>query len=94
MQKDSMADAILAYLKNHSIDEVKLPQGAKIVRKVSKRTGTLKKEMIFDELKARLGDEAKANEALQNIYSKREVVEKEVVSLSMGRGGAAAPDDE
>jgi len=89
MQKDSMAEAILAYLKNHSIDEVNLPEGARIVRKVSKRTGTLKKEMILEELVERLGDEAKANEALQNIYSKREVVEKEMISLSMSRGGTS-----
>jgi hypothetical protein len=90
-QKEQMASAILAYLKTNSIDEVNLPEGARIVRKISKRSGTLKKEMILEEFKAILGDEAKAEHHLQNLYSKREVVEKEVVSLNMPRGSRAAP---
>lgn len=89
MQKDQMAAAILAYLKTNSIDEVCLPEGATIVRKISKRSGTLKKEMIFDEFKAQLGDEAKAEHAVQNLYSRREVLEKEMVSLMFPRGSRA-----
>lgn len=90
-QKEQMASAILAYLKSNSIDEVNLPEGAKIVRKISKRSGTLKKEMILEEFKAQLGDEAKAEHAVQNLYSRREVVEKEVVSLNMPRGSRPTP---
>jgi hypothetical protein len=97
-QKEQMAAAILAYLKTNSIDEVNLPQGARIIRKISKRSGTLKKEMILEEFKSILGDDAKAEHHLQNLYSKREVVEKEVVSLNMPRGPRASPaqdeDDE
>jgi hypothetical protein len=95
-QKDQMGAAILAYLKSNSIDEVNLPEGAKIVRKVSKRSGTLKKEMILEEFKSILGDDAKAESALQNLYSKREVVEKEVISLNMPRTRAVQEnsDDE
>lgn len=95
-QKEQMAAALLAYLKSNSIDEVNLPEGAKIVRKVSKRSGTLKKEMILEEFKAQLGDEAKAELAVQNLYSRREVTEKEVISLNLPRGAAAraAQEDE
>lgn len=95
-QKDQMATAILSYLKSNQIDEVNLPEGATIVRKVSKRNGSLKKEMILEEFKAQLGDEARAEQALQNLYSRREVVEKEVVSLSLARRGRvqAEPEDD
>lgn len=93
-QKEQMAAAILAYLKTNSIDEVNLPEGASIVRKVSKRSGSLKKEMILEEFKTQLGDDAKAEQAVQNLYSRREVVEKEVVSLSMPRGARAAPPED
>jgi hypothetical protein len=92
-QKDQMGAAILAYLKSNSIDEVNLPEGARIVRKISKRSGTLKKEMILEEFKAILGDDAKAESALQNLYSKREVVEKEVISLNMPRGSTVPVEE-
>lgn len=85
-QKDQMASAILAYLKSNSIDQVCLPQGATIVRKISKRNGTLKKEMILAEFRERLGDDAKAEQAVQNLFSRREVTEKEIISLNFPRG--------
>lgn len=93
-QKEQMAAAILAYLKSNAIDEVNLPEGARIVRKISKRSGTLKKEMILDEFKSILGDDAKAEHHLQNLYSRREVVEKEVVSLNMPRGPKPTQDQD
>lgn len=93
-QKDQMASAILAYLKTNSIDQVCLPQGATIVRKVSKRNGTLKKEMILAEFKEQLGDDAKAEHAVQNLYSRREVTEKEIISLNFPRGQQQVLDDE
>ena len=63
------------------------------MRKISKRSGTLKKEMILEEFKAILGDDAKAESALQNLYSKREVVEKEVISLNMPRGSTVPVEE-
>lgn len=93
-QKEQMAAAILAYLKSNSIDEVNLPEGARIVRKISKRSGTLKKDMILDEFKSILGDDARAEHHLQNLYSRREVVEKEVVSLNMPRGPRPTQDQD
>lgn len=93
-QKEQMAAAILAYLKSNSIDEVNLPEGARIVRKISKRSGTLKKDMILDEFKSILGDDARAEHHLQNLYSRREVVEKEVVTLNIPRGPRPTQDQD
>lgn len=92
-QKDQLGLSILSFMQSKQIDECVLPGGGKIVRKVSKRAGTLKPEIIFDELVAQLGDEAKAQQALQNINSKRGTSEKEVISLSQARGGASAPPE-
>jgi hypothetical protein len=64
------------------------------LRKTSKRTSPLKKEYILEELQTIFGgDVAKAEASLQNIQSKREVVEKEVISLSL-RGVRARDDDD
>jgi len=93
-QKDQMASAILSYLKTNSIDQVCLPEGATIVRKISKRNGTLKKDMILAEFKEQLGDDAKAEQAVQNLYSRREVTEKEIIGLNFPRGQQQAADDE
>lgn len=86
-QKEEIGSAILAFMQTKNIDECALPGGGKITRKVSKRTGTLKPELILEELVAQLGDEARAQQCLQNINSKRGVVEKEMISLSTSRGG-------
>ena len=82
-QKDGIGEHILRFMKEHVLDECQLPDGSKIVRKTSKRTGALKKELIMEELVALTGDEARATSALNNIMSKREVIEKDVISRSM-----------
>jgi len=87
-KKDELAETILNLMKQRDLDECQLSTGEKIIRKTSKRTSTLKPEMIFDEFKSILNDEAKATQALQNIQSKREVVEKEVISFSAARGSS------
>jgi hypothetical protein len=93
-QKDTIGDSLLEYLKTKDIDEVQLPTGGKIVRKTSKRTSPLKKEYILEELQTIFGgDVAKAEASLQNIQSKREVIEKEVISLSL-RGVRSRDDDD
>jgi cell division protein FtsB len=96
-QKDQLGASILAFMQSKNVDECMLPGGGKITRKVSKRTGTLKPEIIFEELVSQLGDEAKAQQALQSINSKRGVTEREVISLTQPRGGAISvqvDDDE
>jgi len=88
IQKDQIAESILAFMQTKDIDECQLPGIGTIVRKKSKRTEALKPEMILSELTTALGDEAKANQVLQNMNSKRSVKETEVISLT--KGGAAA----
>lgn len=80
-QKDAVGEIILAWMKNNAIDECDTPDG-KIVRKTSKRTEGLKKEMVMEELKKLTGDEARASASLQNIFSMRSIVEKEIVSCT------------
>jgi hypothetical protein len=87
-QKDQLGVTVLSFMQSKNIDECQLPNGGKVVRKISKRAGTLKPEIIFDELVAQLGDEAKAQQALQNINSKRGTTEKEVITLLAGRGNS------
>lgn len=89
-QKDDLSVSILSFMQSKNVDECVLPGGGKIVRKVSKRAGSLKPELIFDELVAQLGDEAKAQQALQSINSKRGTTEKEVISLSHAKSGQSA----
>lgn len=83
-EKDGIGEHILRFMKEHMLDECQLPDGAKIMRKVSKRTAVLKKELILEELKTLTGgDEARASNHLNNIMSKREVVEKDVISCNL-----------
>jgi hypothetical protein len=83
-QKDAVGETILAWMRGNAVDECELPDG-KLVRKTSKRTETLKKEIVLDELKNVIGDEAKAVACLQNIFSRRGVVEREVLSRTVHR---------
>ena len=82
-QKDGIGEHILRIMKENTLDECVLPDGAKITRKISKRTGTLKKELILAELVNLTGDEAKAANHLNNILSKREIVEKDVIACNL-----------
>ena len=87
--KDALGDTILGIMRHKDLDECQLPNGGRIIRKTSKRTSTLKPEMILDEFKTVLKDDAKAELSLQNIQSKREVVEKETITFSAPRGARA-----
>ena len=80
-KKDAVGEIILNWMKNNSIDECEMPEG-KLVRKTSKRTEGLKKEMVMEELKKLTGDEARASASLQNIFSMRSTVEKEILSCT------------
>lgn len=81
-QKDAVGDIILKWMRSHSVDECELPDG-KLVRKTSKRTETLKKDMVLVELKKLTGDDARAIASLQNIFGMRSVVEKEILSRTI-----------
>jgi len=93
-KKDALGETILGIMKQKDLDECQLSNGARIIRKTSKRTSTLKPEMILDEFKTVLRDDAKAEQSLQNIQSKREVVEKETISFSAPRGARAPIEEE
>jgi hypothetical protein len=80
-QKDAVGEIILGWMKTNAVDECELPEG-KLVRKTSKRTEALKKEMVMEELKKLTGDEARASASLQNIFSMRTIVEKEILSCT------------
>ena len=81
-QKDAVGEIILRWMRSHSVDECELPDG-KLVRKTSKRTGTLKREMILEELKKLTGDEARAGVSLENIFGMRSVIETEILSRTV-----------
>lgn len=84
-QKDAVGEVILRWMRDNSVDECELPDG-KLVRKTSKRTEGLKKEMVLEELKKIIGDEAKAAASLENIISMRSIVEKEILTRTVKRG--------
>lgn len=85
-QKDAVGDTILGWMRTNAVDECELPDG-KLIRKTSKRTEGIKKEFVLEELKSLTGDEARASACLQNIFSRREIVEKEILTRTMRRGG-------
>jgi len=83
-QKDAVGEKILEFMRTREIDECDLPDG-KLIRKTSRRTEGLKKEMVLEELKKITGDEARATASLQNIIGMRGVVEKEILSRTTKR---------
>lgn len=81
-QKESLGEVLLSYMQANQLDEAALPSGEKVVKKISRRTSPIKKEFILEELVALCqGDEAKAQQSLQNIMGKRDVTEKETITL-------------
>lgn len=74
-KKEAIGELIMEFMKHKGIDECELQDnGGKLVRKESKRTETLKKEHILQELMVLLGqDNSRAQTCLDNIYSKRGV---------------------
>ena len=82
-QKDGIGEHVLVFMKTNNLDECQLPDGSKINRKISRRTSVLKKELILEEFVKLVGNEATATTHLNNILSKREVIEKDVISRSM-----------
>ena len=81
-KKDAMGQLIVEFMKQRSIDECELPDnGGKLVRKESKRTEALKKEHIINELMQLVGhDSTRAHSCLENIFNKRAVETKDVLT--------------
>lgn len=80
-RKDALGETIMECMRERDVDECQLPDGGRLVRKASKRTETLKKEHILTELKESLGvDDTRAEVVLNNIFSKRSMVVKEMLS--------------
>lgn len=90
-KKAELADVIVQYMRKNDIDECTLKDG-KLIRKQAKRLEPLKKEHILDELTKAVGD-AKAEDILVNIFSKRGVAEKDTLRRTKKRAGVAAADD-
>lgn len=85
-QMQGVGDVILKWMKSQEVDVCELSDG-KLVRKVAKRTETLKKEHVLNELrKLTRGDEAAATVSLNNIFASRAVAEKEVLTRTIARG--------
>ena len=77
-RKDALGDTILEQMRTRDIDECQLPDGGKLLRKVSKRVESLKKDHIEKELRTALGgDDHKVETVMTNIFSQRAVDTKE-----------------
>ena len=81
-KKDALGQLIVQFMKHRGIDECELQDnGGKLVRKESKRTEALKKEHIIHELMQLVGnDNTRAQSSLDNIFGKRSVETKEVLT--------------
>lgn len=81
-RKDALGQMIVEFMRARGIDECELQDnGGKLVRRESKRTSALKKEHILDEIMALTGNDAgRAQSSLDNIYNKRSVEVKEMLT--------------
>lgn len=84
-QKELLGDVIMKYMRSEQLDQCELADG-KLSRRISRRTEGLKKEYVYEELVRLAGTENGANEALNNINSRRGVKEVEVLSRTTRRG--------
>lgn len=76
-QKTLLEANILSWMKKNNADECELPDG-KLERKTSKRTETMKKDYVLEELSRLTGGNASEAEAcLNNIMSKRKIITSE-----------------
>lgn len=93
-EKKVVGDIILGYMKQNNIDECEL-RNCKLVRKVSKRTETLKKEYILHELVRLTGSDQAAAAALNSMESHRQIKETEILSrLKINAPAAEASEEE
>lgn len=80
-RKEAIGELILGFMKHNNIDACELQTGGKLVRKESKRTSPLNKELILAELMQLAGqDSTRAQSSLQNLYDKRSVTVTETLT--------------
>lgn len=81
-KKDAIGQLIVGFMRHRGIDECELQDGGgKLVRKESKRTEILKKDHILQELLSLTGnDSTRAQSSLDNIYNKRTVEVKDMLT--------------
>lgn len=85
-KKKELGGVIVEYMRKNEIDGIKVEDG-KLVRKQTKRLEPLKKEHILQELTKTM-DEARAEDILVNIYSKRNVTNGDTLRRTRTRGAA------
>ena len=90
-QKYAVGETILEYMKRNAIDELQMQDG-KLVRKKAKRIEALKKEHILEELKS-VVDQARAEAIVSNIFSHRNVTEKDMLSRTRVKSGVSVVED-
>ena len=83
-KKKELADVIVEYMRKNDIDGINVKDG-KLLRKQTKRLEPLKKEHIMAELTKAVG-ETKADDILVNIFSKRNVTNKDTLRRTKKRG--------
>ena len=88
-KKDELGNAILAFMRDNKIDEFRVGDG-KLMRKNTKRTEALKKEMIINSLKTALGSDEKVEAVFLQMNANRNVTECE--SLRRTRMGKTTAD--
>ena len=84
-KKKELSEVIVEYMRKNEIDGINVKDG-KLLRKQTKRLEPLKKEHILEELAKTVG-EAKAEDVLVNIFSKRAVTNKDTLRRTRARGG-------
>ena len=78
-QRDSLGEVILLYMKSHNIDECQF-ENHSVSRRQAKRTATLKKGDIIENLSKLVG-ESTAVLTVTKMYESREVIYKDALSL-------------
>lgn len=82
-KKTELAGVIVEYMRKNEIDGINVGDG-KLLRKQSKRLEPIKKEHIMEELTREVGD-TKAENILVNIFSKRNVTNKDTLRRTKKR---------
>lgn len=70
----TLGESILEFMKNNDIEEVEVQGKGRLSRKISKRTGSLNKDLIAEELRAHVPPSA-VPAIIDKIMSRRETTE-------------------
>lgn len=84
-RKADLGESILEFMKTREIDELQMHDG-KLVRRQAKRTESIKKDHILNELKSVMSDPAQAETVYSNMCSKRSVEVRDALKRTRVRG--------